>query len=418
MLEEHIEPFASMLRTQHYRPETVTLYLRLSRDFLAYVTRRAFTPADLDVGYARAYLARRQRVFDALHAHPMHPSYLRILRAALNRFLRYLACTGACPNLSLAERTDLRSVPGHQALLGKYEQYLLVHRGLAAATVHQYLDHASGLCRLRGAATGSPWDDLPPRLLYTYLLNLARTRTHDSLRSAISALRSFFRFLHITGQCARRLELYFVPYRAYTRSRLPAIVSTEDLYRIFETVRGNSPREIAHRAVLLLLTLHGLRAGEVAHLRLEDIHWRQQAVVVRRRKCGRDLLLPLHPAAASALAQYLREVRPRGTPYREVFLTRLPPPRPYPLGGALTEAIVWHLRKHGIRLRPHGLRHALATRLLNHDCPPEWIQLLLGHATFDSTRVYARTDLAHLRQVAEEEGGPHAPGFAKPSPGR
>jgi len=403
MLEEHLDPFADALREQRYCTHYVAVSRSVARDFLDYLTRRVFTPADLEVGHARAYLVRRQRRFDAVNGHPMHPVYVRILRAALHRFLRYLAATGACPDLCVPRGSDLRAVPGHEALLTEYEQYLIVRRGLADVSVREYLDQASRLCRARGPTADPDWDKLSPVLLFEHLLHCARDRDPHGLRCTLTALRSFFRFLRVTGRSVKVLENWFVRYRAPTRSRLPTTLSAEDVYRIFRTVQGASPRDVAHRAVLLLLTLHGLRTGEVARLCLDDIHWRERTIVFRRRKCGRDLLLPLHPAVAGALARYIEEVRPRGTPFREVFLCRVPPPRPYPRGSNLAYSIADHLRAHGLPVRLHSLRHAFATRMLNHDCPPEWIQILLGHADFDSTRLYAKVDLAHLREVADDD---------------
>jgi integrase/recombinase XerC len=59
--------------------------------------------------------------------------------------------------------------------------------------------------------------------------------------------------------------------------------------------------------------------------------------------------------------------------------------------------------KLGLRLHPHALRHTLASHLINNDCPPEWIQVLLGHANFASTQLYAKVDMAHLREVADND---------------
>ena len=71
---------------------------------------RAFTPADLDVGHAGAYLWRRLRVFDAVRGRPMSARHLQLLRATLHRFLRYLAC--ACPELPFLRPGELRALPG------------------------------------------------------------------------------------------------------------------------------------------------------------------------------------------------------------------------------------------------------------------------------------------------------------------
>ena len=112
MLEEHLPLFADALRAQGYGSDTVALSGRIARHFLEYFTRRAFTPDDLDVGHAGAYLWRRLRIFDAVRGRPMSARHLQLLRATLHRFLRYLA--GACPELPFLRPGELRALPGPQ----------------------------------------------------------------------------------------------------------------------------------------------------------------------------------------------------------------------------------------------------------------------------------------------------------------
>jgi site-specific recombinase XerD len=104
----------------------------------------------------------------------------------------------------------------------------------------------------------------------------------------------------------------------------------------------------------------------------------------------------------NAILRYLREVRPRSA-YREVFLTLANPVRP------LRPTTLWdmvgpHLRSlnpalphHG----PHALRHACATHLLERGLSLKEIGDYLGHLCPDSTRLYARVNLAGLRSVAD-----------------
>lgn len=164
-------------------------------------------------------------------------------------------------------------------------------------------------------------------------------------------------------------------------------------------MRSEIPGDVRDRAIFLLLTLLGMRIGEVAQLRLEDVRWKEAKVVLRKRKAGKDLALPLHPAIARALSEYIEKVQPHGTPFREVFLTKNPI-HPYRREHNISETLATRLRKLGLRIYPHRLRHTLASRLINHGSPPEWIQQLLGHADFRSTQIYAKVDLAHLREVA------------------
>ena len=73
------------------------------------------------------------------------------------------------------------------------------------------------------------------------------------------------------------------------------------------------------RAIILCLARLGLRASEVAQLRLDDLDWRNATVRVRARKTGHGALLPLTDEVGAALADYLSHGRPV-TQGREVFV--------------------------------------------------------------------------------------------------
>ena len=402
MLEEFLPAFLDHLRELRYCTQTVARARIVSRRFLAYVGGRIRRPEELGPEHAAAWLRLLERRFHARHGRPMGAGRRASLTMSLGRLLRYLASRGLCPRAVRRRRRDPCAVPGHERLLAEYELFLRVHRGLARGTREAYLDQAARLCRACGPEASAGWDALSPEGLADHLLAQARGRSPSTVLRTYSALRSFFRFLRTTGRSTKRLERLLVRYRVVPRARIPATLSTEELYRVAKAVEGETPRRLLDRAVILLLLLYGLRIGELARLRLEDIQWRAQQLVFRERKAGRDLVLPLHPVAAGALAAYIERARPRETPYREVFLSQVEP-HPYLRGSNLARGVTRQLRREGIRLRLHALRHTVATRLINHDCPPAWIQILLGHASFESTRRYAQVDLAHLREVTGSE---------------
>ena len=76
---------------------------------------------------------------------------------------------------------------------------------------------------------------------------------------------------------------------------------------------------VRDEAMLVLMWRLGLRAGEVARLRLEDINWRDGVVLVRGKRARRDHL-PLPVDVGKLLTAYLVRGRPRGRAHREVFL--------------------------------------------------------------------------------------------------
>jgi len=402
MLEEHLPPFYKFLEERRYSRMCRQIARTVTQEFMIYVEGRVQRPEEISIDHLRGYLGIRAKLFPLFWRRPMLPDYQERLTAGLTTFLRYLAERGIRTGIPFFEKQDLRAVPGYEELLAEYERFLRDHRGLQPETIATYLDHAARLCRWMVECRTRSWDDLSPKILYDHLRSQAKTLGHVSLGNAQSALRSFFRFLRITRKCSKDLGLYLIRYRTYRLSRVPRTVSVDDLYRLFEDVKGDSLTAIRDRAILLLITLYGLRIGEVARLEMDDVCWREKKLVVRRRKAGRDLVLPLLTPISRALAEYVEKVRPRGTPYREIFLSRRLP-HPYPSGSSLATTLQQRFFKLDLQLHPHAFRHTLASQLFNNDCPPEWVMVLLGHADFASTQVYAKVDMTHLREVADND---------------
>ena len=140
-------------------------------------------------------------------------------------------------------------------------------------------------------------------------------------------------------------------------------------------------------------------------LRLEDFDWEHEVFHVVSSKTGRGRTYPLTRSVGDAILRYLQEVRPRSS-YREVFLTLRPPFRPVRV--SLWCIVGKRLRSLHISLPhcgPHALRHACAARLQATGLSLKEIGDQLGHVALDSTRVYAKVDLAGLREVANFDMG-------------
>jgi integrase len=152
-------------------------------------------------------------------------------------------------------------------------------------------------------------------------------------------------------------------------------------------------------AVLLLLARLGLRAGEVAALRLDDIDWRAGQFVVRG-KGSRLERLPLPVDVGEAIAAYLEQGRPR-TRRREVFLSLDASVRG--LGYMAVSSVVRRAcQRAGIPPQgAHRLRHTLAVDMMAAGASLPEIGQVLRHRTVSATAVYARVDLDRLRTIAQ-----------------
>jgi integrase/recombinase XerD len=226
------------------------------------------------------------------------------------------------------------------------------------------------------------------------------------IQSFASDLRVLFRYVEQQNSCRPGLAEAIKAPHIFRNETLPASPSWEDVQRLLANTEGDEPASIRDRAILMLLVVYGLRAGEVRSLRLEDIDWENDRLHLWRSKTRRIQTFPLTATVGAATSRYLREVRPRTT-FREIFLTLRSPFHP------LTSSAVFEIVRHNwqflgpaVRPRgPHALRHACATRLINCGRTLKEIGDLLGHRKVDTTRIYTKIDLPHLRQVADLDLG-------------
>ena len=195
------------------------------------------------------------------------------------------------------------------ALLEAYRQHQRRTRGLRDQTLHGYERLARLLVRV--ALGDDPIDPtrLNPGDVTAFVASMRGSYSPRSMKTVRTALRSFFRFLRVQGLCDERLEAA-VPAVAHWRlSTLPRCLSDQQLERVLASLDGTSPFGRRDRAIVLCLSSLGLRPGEVANLRLEDIDWRDGTVELRTRKTRRGAVLPLPREVGRAIVAYLRNKR-------------------------------------------------------------------------------------------------------------
>ena len=307
--------------------------------------------------------------------------------------------------LRFAGRLELppQPLPPHSARVEAFTAYLRRERGLAEPTIlgrRGRVDEFLRWCHSENRALA----DITCEDVERFLTGKAqRDRcSRPTIRQYAGCLRAFFRYAEERGWCGAGLVAAVVAPRAYADEGVPTGPSWEDVQRLLATSERDQPADLRDRAVLLLLAVYGLRAGEASRLRLEDIDWLGETLRVRRCKTQRSDLYPLAPRVAVAILQYLRKARPHNAE-RAIFLTLKAPVRP--LGpAALSQIVSRRMRRLGIDSRhrgAHSLRHAYAQRLLDSGFSLQEIANCLGHRSSASTAIYAKVNLASLRRVAD-----------------
>ncbi len=236
------------------------------------------------------------------------------------------------------------------------------------------------------------WEGCDVDALNAFVAQRCRGWSQASGVLILDATRSLWGWAVATGRVQRDLRGGILRSKG-TRAALPKGLTPSDVASLLDVCDLSTPAGIRDRAVILVLSRLGLRAGEAAGLGLDDIDWNGGRLSVVGK--GRRLDLPLPVDVGQALVDWL-EVRPRSADRRVFIRVRKPAEGLSPAG---ISGIVKHrARDAGLGVvHAHRLRHSAATNVVGAGGDLVEAQELLGHRSAESTLVYARTDLSSLR---------------------
>jgi site-specific recombinase XerD len=385
----HTDAFAEELERDGYAPASAVRYLRAAAHLGCFVQRKGGVLSDVDPNLLEAF-NRHLRHCRCPHFKRGKISYHAQFGVKL--FYHHLVRCGVCPSPSV------QTPPPKPALVTAFCDWFQTHRGVKQPTLRQYARSATELLRLLGEDV-SQWT---APALRDFLLERARQGGPRAAQALIPALRAFLRFLHFRGAVRDDLTRA-IPVVAHWRlAKVPPCLSAEELERLIAACEGPEPRRLRDRAIVLLLARLGLRSGDVARLRLQDIHWDCGTVQVMGK--GRyEVCLPLPQEVGDALLRYL-ECRPANVETDHVFIRSIAPYRPFASGDGVSSVVKHALRRAHIDAPAKGahlLRHTAATEMVRHGVPLDQAGLVLRHRSLDVTAYYAKADVALLKGVAQ-----------------
>jgi len=247
-------------------------------------------------------------------------------------------------------------------------------RGLAKNTLESYLPHAEIFIKF----CNKPIEELNEMDVRRFLghLIVEKKLTPGTVNSYSASIRFFF-----AVTLNRTMNYLQIP-RIKAPKKLPEILTREEISAIISCCDS-----IKHKATLLMAYGSGLRANELASLKVKDIDSESMRVFVRGGKGKKDRYTILSENALFALRDYWRKYRPK-SPEGYLF------PGLKNIGhitdDAISLALDKALSKAGITKKAtlHTLRHDFATHLLEDGYSLFQIKEMLGHSSLSSTTVY------------------------------
>ena len=282
--------------------------------------------------------------------------------------------------------------------------YLITEKRYAENTVLAYqadidLFFTFLLQKMRKTRSLNAVDD---KSIHTFLQQCrSRQISHRSNSRRISALKSFFSYLHaqklISGNPFANID------SPKTGSTLPKGLSVEQVDRLLTPPAATTPLSQRNYTMLQLLYSTGMRVSELVTLPLTGINLSSCFIRVIG-KGEKERLVPFGIPAREALERYLESARPqimKGRRSNTLFVSNR--------GKGMTRLRFWQIIKEaaraaGIRntVSPHSLRHSFATHLLTHGADLRSVQIMLGHSDITTTQIYTHVDESRLKSIHKQ----------------
>jgi site-specific recombinase XerD len=380
----YLDGFAAALERQGYSAGTAVRYLRAAAHLGHVVDRQTTILCDIDLATFSEHL-RTCRCPRAMGGRRNHHT---IFGARL--FRQHLVEIGVCrPTAAAVQQAD-------PCLVADFKVWLRKHRGAADSTIRLYARDAAQLM----AALGDNPERWEPAAIRMFFLDRADHCGNGTVEKLTTSLRAFLRYLAVEGRCRAALADVVPNYAHWRLSNLPRYLAPDQVSRLIAACDGEGVGRRRDRAMLLLLVRLGLRAGDVAQLRLHDVEWETGSLRVSG-KSRYEVRLPLPQDVGDAIIAYLAS---RTGPSDRVFLRNIAPFRPFRNGDGVSSVVRRLMQRAGI-VAPvkgaHVLRHTAATEMLRHGVPLEKIGLVLRHRGIDTTAHYAKVDVKLLKQIAQ-----------------
>lgn len=241
-----------------------------------------------------------------------------------------------------------------------------------------------------------------------FLEQKAQTCNRLSIATYLSVIKDFIRYC-IKRNWTQSLSIdTIVGPRQFSLSTVPSYIPWDKLQLILKKQQCEQSKVAKrNRAILLLLAVYGLRASEVANLRISDINWRAKELNLYRAKRCRPQIMPLVDTVAQALIEYILNERNNSVATHFLFqVSRAPYDKLS--NSAISNIASIYLRDVSESIKHHGahcLRHTCATHLINTGYTLKEIADVLGHSQIATTCIYSKVDFQSLKNVSDMNWG-------------
>ncbi|MFN6037642.1 MAG: site-specific tyrosine recombinase XerD [Bacteroidota bacterium] len=281
-----------------------------------------------------------------------------------------------------------------------FKVYLKLEKSLSTNSIKSYIEDVNKLETFIGNHGGLT----DPRKINSddleeFVRDIAKSGiTSTSQARIISGIRAFFKYLIMENEINEDpTSLLESPKLG---RKLPEFLSEQEIESMIECIDRSTKEGERNRAMVETLYGCGLRVSELTGLKISDLHFEEEYILVTG-KGNKQRLVPIGKIAMKHINLWLTNFRPiikvKKSSEDTLFVNRN--------GGSLSRIMVFNIikdlaAKAGIKktISPHTLRHSFATHLVTGGADLRAVQEMLGHESITTTEIYTHLDRKYLRE--------------------
>ncbi len=285
-------------------------------------------------------------------------------------------------------------------LIQLFKDYITNERGYSENTLSSYLNDLYSLIHFLDNEQFGDLETVSPRTARFYTATLHENYSPKSIARKISSVRSFYTFLSkediISENPFLDIEL------PKQEKRLPKFIYPEEIENLFNSISTSTPLGVRNYLILEFLYGTGVRVSELCNVKLSDIDYFQDLVLIHG-KGKKDRLVPLHKRLIDELTDYVITTRQdilkhsNNKDNKHLFLNF----RGSNISARGVRMVINKILVNSgeaLKISPHTLRHTFATHLLNNGADLRSVQELLGHSHLSSTQIYTKVSKEKLQE--------------------
>lgn len=277
--------------------------------------------------------------------------------------------------------------------------------GLALSTINRDISCLNKLSNYLDGLNIHLLEGLEGAHVIGFMKNLSVAGKLPTLAGAASSLRLVLKFLFSEHYVSKDLS-QFVPQVKCKPYVIPPVYTNDEIQQLLNGIDRTGPTGKRNYAMILLAIRLGMRASDICGLTFDNLKWQTNTIEFSVKKTGVPAVLPLLNEVGEAIIEYIKYGRPDSED-EHVFL-RMQIPfvelKPSVLHGIVSVGLrnanipLLPGKRHG----PHALRASLASAMLDNNTPLPTISEALTHTNSNTTRIYLKINLQHLREYSLE----------------